>query len=210
MVINSLLDTDLYKLTMQQCALHRFSNVKVKYAFKCRNKHVDLAPHLAEIQEEISSLCSLKLSEDELEYLRSLSFISEDFVDFLRTFKLSKKFISVTTKGKELLINIEGPWLHTLLFEVPILAIVNEVYFKHASQKDTVPEGLKRLNEKIALIEREAPSNFVFADFGTRRRFSAEWQDILIRHLKRKLPSFTGTSNVLLAKKYKLTPIGTM
>ena len=135
MIITSLLDTDLYKFTMMQVVLHQFPGAQVEYKFKCRNPGVPLAPFVKEIREEILSLCSLPFKEGELRYLRSLRFIKSDFVDFLALFKLNEKYIEVTPlPSGDIDITIRGPWLHTILFEIPVLAIVNEVYFRN-SQK---------------------------------------------------------------------------
>ncbi|MDQ8019484.1 MAG: nicotinate phosphoribosyltransferase, partial [Bordetella sp.] len=131
MIIQSLLDTDLYKFTMMQVVLHHFPGARVEYRFKCRNPGVDLAQFANEIREEVRALCSLKFKEPELAYLRSMRFIKSDFVDFLGLFQLNEKYIDITPKDTgELDISIRGPWLHTILFEIPVLAIVNEVYFR--------------------------------------------------------------------------------
>jgi nicotinate phosphoribosyltransferase len=135
MIITSLLDTDLYKFTMMQVVLHQFPGAQVEYRFKCRNPGVELAPFVDEIRSEIKSLCSLHFKEDELSYLRSLRFIKSDFVDFLGLFRLNEKYIQVTPNlAGEIDIVIQGPWLHTILFEIPVLAIVNEVYFRNTQR----------------------------------------------------------------------------
>ena len=124
MIIDSLLDTDLYKFTMMQVVLHQFPGAHVEYRFKCRNPGVNLAVHAAEIREEIRALCTLRFRDEELAYLRSLRFIKSDFVDFLGLFQLNEKNIRVTPLPTgELDIVIEGPWLHTILFEIPVLAL---------------------------------------------------------------------------------------
>jgi len=128
MIITSLLDTDLYKFTMMQVVLHQFPGAQVEYKFKCRNPGVQLAPFASEIRDEIRSLCCLQFQDAELAYLRSLRFIKSDFVDFLGLFKLNEKYITVTPQHNgEIEITIRGPWLHTILFEIPVLAIINEV-----------------------------------------------------------------------------------
>lgn len=128
MIITSLLDTDLYKFTMMQVVLHQFPGAQVEYRFRCRNPGINLAAHASEIRDEIRSLCSLHFQDAELAYLRTLRFIKSDFVDFLGLFRLNEKYITVTTlPSGEIDITIRGPWLHTILFEIPVLAIVNEV-----------------------------------------------------------------------------------
>ncbi len=220
MIITSLLDTDLYKFTMMQVVLHQFPGAQVEYKFKCRNAGMQLAPHADEIREEIRSLCNLKFSETELAYLRSMRFIKSDFVDFLGLFKLNEKYITVTPlPNGELDITVQGPWLHTILFEIPVLAIVNEVYFRHVQKVPPLLEGRKRLDDKIALLQAQGLRELKIADYGTRRRFSKAWQEEVVRVLVAKLGidpasnppgQFAGTSNVLLAMKLGLKPLGTM
>ena len=154
MIITSLLDTDLYKFTMMQVVLHQFPGAQVEYKFKCRNPGVPLAPFVKEIREEILSLCSLAFKEGELQYLRSLRFIKSDFVDFLALFKLNEKYIEVTPlPSGDIDITIHGPWLHTILFEIPVLAIVNEVYFRNTQKVPDLMEGRRRLDTKIAQLQ---------------------------------------------------------
>lgn len=216
MIIESLLDTDLYKFTMMQCVLHQFPGAEVAYRFRCRNVGVELGPYADEIRDEIHHLCSLRFKDEELEYLAGLRFIKSDFVDFLSLFHLKEKYITVKADSEApngIDITIEGPWLHTILFEIPVLAIVNEVYFRHKMPVADEKEGMRRLRAKIDLIRNEPDNdNLKITDFGTRRRFSRAWQttvtETLIRELGRE--KFAGTSNVDLARRYGLIPIGTM
>src|SRR6476646_10680238 len=130
MIIESLLDTDLYKFTMMQVVLHHFPAAQVEYRFKCRTVGVDLTPYIAEIEREIAGLCALRFTPRELDYLRSWRFLKSDFVDLLGLFQLDERFIHVSAiEGtSDIDITIKGPWLHTIMFEVPVLAIVSEVY----------------------------------------------------------------------------------
>ena len=210
-IITSLLDTDLYKLTMMQCVLHQAPGTEVEYRFKCRNKAV-LAPYAEEIKAQVKHLCSLYFTDEELNFLGSLDYIKSDFVEFLRLFHLSERFINITTNGDDLVIVIKGPWLHTILFEVPVLAIINETYFRHTVSNPNWDEGKKRLKQKINYIKMDKDNErFYFSDFGTRRRFSHDWQRYIDTTLAQELPNhFTGTSNVLFAKELGIRPIGTM
>lgn len=216
MIIESLLDTDLYKFTMMQCVLHQFPGAEVSYRFRCRTPGVDLSPYADEIRDEVMHLCTLTFKDAELAYLGGLRFIKSDFVDFLSLFHLKDKYIRVTKDPAcdfGLSIEITGPWLHTILFEIPILAIVNEVYFRHIAPVPDEAEGMRRLRAKIALLKNE-PDNadLRVSDFGTRRRFSSAWQEKVVRVLIDELgsPIFSGTSNVDLARRYGLVSIGTM
>ena len=233
MIITSLLDTDLYKFTMMQVVLHQFPGAQVEYRFKCRNAHspvaqgapsLDLAPFAAEIRDEIRSLCRLHFHDAELQYLRSMRFIKSDFVDFLGLFHLNEKYITVTAMPSgELDITIRGPWLHTILFEIPVLAIVNEVYFRNTHKLPDLVEGRRRLDVKIGQLREDGLGDIKIADYGTRRRFSQAWHDEVLRVLAVRLGTaqspghavgtsgqLAGTSNVLFAMKLGLTPLGTM
>lgn len=224
MIITSLLDTDLYKFTMMQAVLHQFPGAQVEYKFKCRNPGVQLAPYVQEIRDEVRALCQLQFQEAELAYLRSLRFVKSDFVDFLSLFRLNEKYISITPLDNgEIDISIKGPWLHVIPFEIPVLAIVNEVYFRNTQPVPDFMEGRRRLDEKIALLRGEGLEGLKIADYGTRRRFSRAWHEEVLRVLCAKLGTgaqrpepghgpgqFAGTSNVLYAMRLGITPLGTM
>ncbi len=211
MIINSLLDTDLYKFTMMQVVLHQFPNTQVEYRFKCRNQGVDLRPYATEIQQAINQLCQLRFTQDELDYLASLPFIQSNFIDYLRYFQLNPDNVRIET-NQELDIIIQGSWFHTILFEVPVLAIVNEIYCQHQMPEPDYPEARQRLKAKIDQIQAlTQPELFKFSDFGSRRRFSKIWQQEMITTLAENVPnSLIGTSNVYFAKQLGLMPIGTM
>jgi len=233
MIITSLLDTDLYKFTMMQVVLHQFPGAQVEYKFKCRNPGIDpatgqaardLAAHVNEIRDEIGSLCRLHFQDAELAYLQSMRFIKSDFVDFLGLFKLNEKYIAVTAlPSGEIDITIRGPWLHTILFEIPVLAIVNEVYFRNTQKQPDLMEGRQRLDVKIEQLRADGLSDLKIADYGTRRRFSKAWHEEVLRVLAARLGTgqspghatgaagqLAGTSNVWFAMQLGLTPLGTM
>ena len=223
-IITSLLDNDLYKFTMLQAMLHQFPQTHGVYRFRCRNNN-DAAYPLATIKEsleqQLDSLCELRFLPDELEYLRTLRFMRSDFVDYLELFQLNRRFITVSTDSKgRLFIDIEGPMIQAMFFEVFVLAIVNELYFNALSNPQVIAEGQRRLDDKVALLHQYAEQQvnnesdtppFIVADFGTRRRFSKRWQAHVVKTLHQAEPNIiSGTSNVLLAKTLEMTPIGTM
>jgi nicotinate phosphoribosyltransferase len=215
MIIQSMLDTDLYKFTMMQVVLHHFPGAHVEYRFNCRNPGVDLGPYVDEIREEVAALCLLRFRESELEVLRAMRFIKSDFVDFLGLFQLNMKSIRIERSAEVsggLSIVIKGPWLHTILFEIPVLAIVNEVYFRNTRPQPDFAEGRRRLRAKIALVrDNPALAGCRIADYGTRRRFSRLWHDEVLITLKNELgDNLAGTSNVMYAARHGLTPLGTM
>jgi nicotinate phosphoribosyltransferase len=214
MLIQSLLDTDLYKFTMMQVVLHHFPGAQVEYRFKCRTPGVDLRAHLDEIRVELANLCKLRFLDDELAYLRGLRFMKSDFVDFLALFHFNEKYLRAGhgEAPGEIEITIRGPWLHTILYEIPVLAIVSEVYFRRTQPRPNLDEGRRRLNAKIDLVRTVEPElEFKISDFGTRRRFSLAWQEEVLQTLKREVPEYlAGTSNVWFAMRNNLTPLGTM
>jgi nicotinate phosphoribosyltransferase len=214
MLIESLLDTDLYKFTMMQVVLHHFPGAQVEYKFKCRTPGVDLRPHLDEMKAEFANLCKLRFRDDELAYLRGLRFMKSDFVDFLGLFKFNEKYLRAGygEAPGEIDITIRGPWLHTILYEIPVLALVSEVYFRRTQPRPNLEEGRRRLRAKIDLVRKvESTLELRISDFGTRRRFSGAWQEEVLQTLKREVPQyFAGTSNVLFAMRNGLTPLGTM
>ena len=215
MIISSLLDTDLYKFTMMQVVLHQFPGAEVEYRFKCRNA-ANLAPYVGEIREEIRGLCSLRFQDAELAYLKAMRFIKSDFIDFLGIFKLNEKYVSVTPlPSGEIEVSIKGPWLHTILFEIPVLAIINEVYFRNTQKRPDLAEGRARLATKMGQLQADGLQALKIADYGTRRRFGKAWHEEVLRTLVTRLGTgatgqFAGTSNVLFAMKLGLTPLGTM
>ena len=219
-IIQSLLDTDLYKFTMLQVVWHQFPQTHSLYEFRCRNK--EMVYPLADIQEdlerELDSLCQLRFTHDELDYLRSLRFIKSDFVDYLELFQLQRRFVQVSPDDQgRLNIRIEGPMIQAMFFEIFILAIVNELYFRRLETPAVIKEGERRLQAKaqqlkeIAATQNPNDPPFLISDFGTRRRYTLAWQEHVIRTLLEAAPDIVrGTSNVYLAKKIGITPIGTM
>ncbi|HEX5478052.1 MAG TPA: nicotinate phosphoribosyltransferase [Burkholderiales bacterium] len=214
MIIESLLDTDLYKFTMMQVVLHHFPGAQVEYRFKCRTEGVDLRPDLDALRKELRELCRLRFAEQELAYLRGLRFMKSDFVDFLALFQFNEKYVHLGhgEKPGEIDITIRGPWLHTILFEIPVLAIVSECFFRRTRPKPDFEEGRRRLNAKLGYARQVEPEvEFRISDYGTRRRFSRDWQEEVLRTFKREIPQyFAGTSNVWFAMRNNVTPLGTM
>lgn len=220
-IIHSLLDTDLYKFTMLQVVLHKFPQTHSVYHFRCRNLEDTVYPLtdiLSEMDEQLDHLCTLKFKDDELKYLRSFRFIKSDFVDYLELFQLKRRFIKtgIDEEGR-LDIWVEGPMVQAMMFEIFVLAIVNELYFRRIRTDAVLAEGERRLQAKLALLKQyssqQHPNDppFLVSDFGTRRRYSFEWQKHVVQAFYAVAPQvFRGTSNVLLAKELGISPIGTM
>jgi nicotinate phosphoribosyltransferase len=206
---------------MLQVVLHKFPQTHSVYHFRCRNLEDTVYPLvdiLDDLNEQLDHLCNLKYKEDELQYLRKLRFIKSDFVDYLELFQLKRRFIqaSIDAEGR-LDIHIEGPMVQAMMFEIFVLAIVNELYFSRIKTAQVWAEGERRLQAKLDLIQQYEKSQqpndppFLVSDFGTRRRYSFAWQKHVVAAFHKTVPNvFRGTSNVLLAKELNITPIGTM
>ncbi len=210
-IIVSLLDTDLYKFNMNQVIFHMHTDLCGEYYFKCRNKDVVFTREmLDEINAQIDHLCTLRFTREELDYLRSIRFIKNDYVEFLMLWHPVRDYVSATLdESGELSVVVNGPIFSAMQFEIYLLEIINEVYFRLKYDYSVLLESAKeRLNQKIKGFG-SGKYNFVFAEFGCRRRLSREWEDVVVRRLATETKNCIGTSNVYLAKKYNLTPIGT-
>lgn len=217
-IITSLLETDLYKFSMGQAIYHQFTDYKTTWTFKCRNKDVHFTPEMVEeIVEQIKAYCDLRFTEDELEYLHNIKWLKGSYVDFLRLWKPRYEDFEITTNADcGLSIETFGTWLNTSMYEIPVLAIVNEVYFRMAYNYGVLLNSFKsRLEDKIKMLTNGTYKIGTFSEFGLRRRLSAEAQELAVKelceHNKDYVDSYcVGTSNVYLAKKYGVTPVGTM
>lgn len=216
-IINSLLETDMYKFSMGQTIFHQFTSYKTTWTFKCRNKDVHFTDEMVEeIKEQVQAFCQLRFTEKELEYLDNITWIKGTYVDFLRLWQPRYEEFTITTDAPcGLAIDAAGTWLNTSMYEIPVLAIVNEVYFRMAYDYDVLLKQFKRrLDEKVRLLEEDTYRLSDFSEFGLRRRLSAEAQEMAVKAIAEvELPAdshFIGTSNVYLAKKFNLKPVGTM
>ena len=211
-IIESLLDTDLYKFNMLQVMFHKHTDLSGEYLFKCRNKGVVFTEEMVcEINKQIAHLCTLSFTNDELDYLASIRFIKRDFVEFLRIWHPMERYVTTFLSSDGTLnIKVSGPLFNVMMFEIYLLEIVNEVYFRSSYDYNKLLESARRkLNDKIVGLN-SGLYNFKFAEFDARRRLSREWQDVVIRRLAEETKSCVGTSCVYLAKKYGITPVGTM
>lgn len=219
-MVHSLLDTDFYKLTMMQVVLHQYASAWVRYAFKWRNwdeMHltVSLQEFKSKLDAEIDRLCELRFTEDEVNYVASIRFFKPDFIEYLRLFQMNRSYINIYIEDEQLKVNIEGPWLNTILYEIPVLATISELYSSlHGVDDNTwLQDGRKRLKDKVGLLNKAIVANqrFNFADFGTRRRASYLWQEEVLKYLIGNCEgSLVGTSNIHFAMKLGIKPIGTM
>lgn len=218
-IINSLLETDMYKFSMGQAIYHQFPAYTTKWNFKCRNANVIFTSKMIkEIKDQIKEYCNLRFSEDELEYLGNIRWIKPSYINFLRIWKprFEDFTIEEVPDGCHLKIQTEGTWLNTSMYEIAILAIVNEVYFRMHYDYDVLFEQFKKkAQEKVQALCSGVYELGAFSEFGERRRLSAEAQEYIVKLLTEKSgqmanSKFVGTSNVYLARKCGVTPVGTM
>ena len=210
-IVQSLLDTDLYKFNMDQVIFHKHTDLSGEYDFRCRNEGIVFTEEmLEEINAQIDHLCALRFTREELDYLRSIRFIKNDYVEFLRLWHPIRDYVetSLTPEG-ELRILVRGPLFSAMQFEIYLLEIVNEVYFRMKYDYDQLLASARaKLDGKIRAFQ-DGRYTFQFAEFGCRRRLSREWEDEMVRRMISETWNCVGTSNVALAMKYRVKPIGT-
>ena len=215
-IIKSLLETDMYKFSMGQAIYHQFSDYKTTWTFKCRNTDVYFTQDMVEeIREQIKAYCDLRFQEEELDYLNEITWIKGSYIDFLRLWKPRFADFEISSDADcGLSIETRGTWLNTSMYEIPTLAIVNEVYFKMRHGYDRLIKSFEeKLDEKIRLLADGTYHISTFSEFGLRRRLSAEAQEMAVRKLADANLGdsvFVGTSNVYLARECHVKPVGTM
>lgn len=206
-IITTLLDTDLYKYTMQQSMVHHYSNAHARMEFHCRDHH-DLGVAKRDLVTQCEQLASLTLSSDELQWLSQLPFITSDFIEYLAKFRLDPSQVKIEESRNGLSMVIEGRWSEITHFEIFLLAITSELYGR-TFPAEAWTQAEQRLEDKLSTLNSH--NTFQIVDFGTRRRFSQKWHAQMVATLKQRLPnSFTGTSNLHLARTLGLKPVGTM
>lgn len=217
-IITSLLENDLYKFSMGQAIYHQFPDYNTTWTYKCRNKDVKFTKEMVEeIKNQIQAYCSLGFTEDELSYLARIKWIRKSYIDFLRLWKPRYEDFEITENVEcGLSIETKGTWLNTSMYEIPVLSIVNEVYFRMNYNYDELfTSFMDRLDNKIMYLMNGTYDIGAFSEFGLRRRLSSEAQDLAVKLLsqynsKYHDSKFVGTSNVYLAKLYGIMPVGTM
>lgn len=217
-IITSLLETDLYKFSMGQAIYHQFPGYKTTWTFKCRNTDVFFTPEMVEeIKKQIQLYCELRFKNDELDYINDIVWMKGSYVDFLERWQPRYDDFEITTDAEcGLAIETKGTWLNTSMYEIPVLAIVNEVYFRmRYDYAELYKQFERKLDEKIQWLIDGTYNIGAFSEFGIRRRLSAEAQELAVKKLiennsKYKDSVCIGTSNVYMAKKYGVKPVGTM
>lgn len=202
-IITSIIDTDLYKLSMQKVVLHQYPKANVAYQFKCRNENVRLGYLVDEIRNELEQWEEIKLTESEKLFINEkLPFLKGDYVDYLSNFRFNPDWVDIRNgEDGDLLIDIRGLWLDTILFEVPLLSTINELHFRHTTDFASIRgRGIANLKDKINMLKNHP--RITISEFGTRRRYSKNWQNLVYQELIRNCPQIIGTSNVKMAMDY--------
>lgn len=210
-VLHTLLDTDAYKLHMQQAVFHHYHDVQVAAEFRCRGDDL-LGIYADSIREQVDAMRHLALQDDEYHWLSGLPFFHADYLNWLREFRYNPDQVTVTNDNGKLDIRLEGPWREVIMWEVPLLAAISELAHRYRSPDTGVEQAVASLEHKLVefshMTEGLDMSRFRLMDFGTRRRFSREVQQAIVERLKQE-PWFVGTSNYDLARRLDLTPMGT-
>jgi len=210
-VLHTLLDTDAYKLHMQQAVFHHYHDVQVAAEFRCRGDDL-LGIYADSIREQVDAMQHLALQDDEYHWLSGLPFFKADYLNWLRDFRYNPQQVTVTNDNGKLNIRLEGPWREVIMWEVPLLAVISELAHRYRSPETGVEQAVASLENKLVefsqLTEGLDMSRFRLMDFGTRRRFSREVQQAIVERLQQET-WFVGTSNYDLARRLNLTPMGT-
>lgn len=208
-MLASILDNDFYKFTMQNAVVNLFPRAKVHYQFINRGEDRFPKGFGARLEKNIKKMARLKLTAGESEYIKKKCiYLGPAYIDFLKGYRYDPDEVSVCQENSKIKVTIKGYWYRTILWEVPILSIISELYFKVTGQKTYSEDKIVQIVKDKAL--RYNRLGVKFADFGTRRRYSYKNHDLVINALLQYgHPSFIGSSNVHLAMIYNLSPIGT-
>lgn len=209
MFTQSLLDTDLYKLTMQQAVMEKFPNVNVRYKFIDRDGHNYPEAFGKKLRQAVSAMSEIRLTDEEAEYLSKLPFMKPFYIEYLKNYKFDPNEVNIVQYGNgNLFINIEGPWHSTILWETPLLATISELYYRETNEIYSEKQIRAYADERLKSFDVEGKK---IAEFGTRRRYNQYAQEILLKDANIRATSpIAGTSNIHFAKKFNLKPIGTM
>lgn len=211
-ILTSLLDTDAYKLHMQQAVFHHYRDITVTAEFRCRNQE-QLGQYVEQINEQIHLMETLRLTDDEYRYLQSLPYFKNDYLNWLKNWHYDSQLVNIHNDNGQLVIRIEGKWLDIILWEVPLLAVISEIVHRDRTPNIGVPDAIEYLQQKLIQFEQKTHdidiSQFDLMDFGTRRRYSFAVQRAVVKYLKENFPKFKSTSNYLLAYQLGLNPVGT-
>lgn len=198
-VLHSLLDTDAYKLHMQQAVFHHYYDVHVAAEFRCRGDDL-LGIYADAIREQVQAMQYLRLQDDEYQWLSALPFFKADYLNWLREFRFNPEQVTVSNDNGKLDIRLSGPWREVILWEVPLLAVISEMVHRYRSPQADVAQALDTLESKLAdfsaLTAGLDMSRFHLMDFGTRRRFSREVQETIVKRLQQESGSWAPATTI--------------
>jgi len=208
-VLTSLLDNDFYKFTMQCGVVQLFPKTKARYTFINRGKHEFPEGFDKALRAAVDAMADLKLTKDEKAFLvKNCPYLSPLYLDFLEGYRYDPSEVHIAQEGSDLKVTVEGHWYRTILWEVPLLSIISELYYQLTNATAWTDAQVIANTREKELLYKEL--GVVFAEFGTRRRHSYHVHDIVMRTLLEGYGStFMGSSNVHFAMKYKVKPIGT-
>jgi nicotinate phosphoribosyltransferase len=206
--LQSILDNDFYKFTMQQCVVKLFPRAKARYQFINRGKHTFPNGFAEAFRQSVDAMASLKLSRAEKQWLcKTCPYLDPVYLDFLEGYSYDPSEVKIVQQGNQSEIFIEGFWYRTILWEVPLLSLVSENFYAlQQLQKEDDEEVISKAKNKI---EAYADLGVTIAEFGTRRRHSFHVHRLVVETLKKYGKTFVGTSNVHLAMANQTKPIGT-
>ena len=207
--LKSILDNDFYKITMQNAVIKLFPNEKVKYQFINRGKHEFPAGFAEELRNCVNAMAELKLTKDEKQFLRlTCPYLDLPYLDFLGGYHYDPSEVSIVQTENNLEVTVEGEWYRTILWEVPLLALISELFYEMSDLERNPNQFV--LENTLRKADELNHLGVTFAEFGTRRRHSYQVQDLVVEALIRnKSSKFIGSSNVHFAMKYGVKPIGT-
>ncbi|WP_185864888.1 nicotinate phosphoribosyltransferase [Blattabacterium cuenoti] len=208
-IISSLLDNDFYKFTMQNAIIKLFPLVKAKYEFINRGKYFFPKNFSKILEENLNNMAYLKLSNDEKKYLEKYCpYLDKSYIDFLDKYQFNPKEVKIFQKGTSIKMNIEGLWYRTILWEVPLMAIISELYYKLTGTKPFSDKKIQILTKEK--IKKYKKLKVKIGEYGTRRRYSFNVHKLVLNLLVEEAkPIFVGSSNIYLSKFFSIKPIGT-
>jgi nicotinate phosphoribosyltransferase len=206
---SSLLDNDFYKFTMQHGVIKLFPKAKARYQFINRGKHIFPEGFAEALRECVDAMAAVKLTMDEKQYLTyTCSYLDPTYLDFLQGYRYNPLEVTIEQNGGDLDIFIEGYWYRTILWEIPLLSLVSELFYKLTNQQRNSDEVVIQLTKEK--IEKYNTLGVTVAEFGTRRRHSYNVHRLVMQALKQYGgKSFVGSSNVHFAMENEVKPIGT-
>lgn len=205
----SILDNDFYKFTMQHAVVKLFPRTKARYQFINRGKHSFPPGFDKALRKAVDAMADLRLTKEEKNYLAATCpYLDPTYLDFLQGYCYDPEEVTISQEGDQLSVSIDGFWYRTILWEVPLMALISELYYPMSRHQRASDDKVIRVAKDK--IEKYKELGVIIAEFGTRRRHSYQVHELIVDTLKAYgTGSFVGTSNVHLARVKQVKPIGT-